>query len=452
MDELNGIKDKKTDIIYSAGMTKERRLYALFTEPYATFPISIATSKDEHFIQNSRRLSGKKIAVGHNFTAHKMMQIAFPDLDYVLVKDVQEGLQLVSREEAFAYVDIMPVLSYSINKYGYTNLKISGNTGLSYDLRMMIRNDYPELLSIANKVIAQIDPADKRALINKWVNVQYQQTFDYRSYWPQAAVLVFVILSAFLWLVSARLQAERANRAKSEFLALMSHDLRTPLNAIMGFSDLMRSNVFGPLGDSRYGQYADDIHQSGALLVSLINDILDLSKIEAGKYELVEEQISISTLFDSSITQCSNMAKTTGVALKKEVPREIPDLLGDTRALIQILNNLISNAIKFSHNGGDVTVVAVSDEANRIIIKVIDTGIGMTPENIKMVLQPFEQVDKYRVRNHEGTGLGLHLSHSLMKLFSGDLLVESEIERGTTVTLIFPTSRTAQTGLNTTSH
>ena len=243
-------------------------------------------------------------------------------------------------------------------------------------------------------------------------------------------------------LAMARDEASIANKAKSEFLASMSHDLRTPLNAIMGFSDIMKEKTFGPLGDPHYEEYVADIHDSGSLLVSLINDVLDLSKVEAGKYDLVEEPLDISTLFNISFKQLSHMAKTSNQTLSFDVPPAMPSLLGDERVLIQILNNLLSNAIKFTPNEGAINVVAKVDGNNSIVLTVTDTGMGMSKEDIVRAQNPFEQADGMHSKIHEGTGLGLHLCINFMELFGGTLKIESVIDKGTTITLRFPPERT----------
>ncbi len=236
--------------------------------------------------------------------------------------------------------------------------------------------------------------------------------------------------------------AEQANRSKSEFLANMSHDLRTPLNAIIGFSDIMRRKTFGGLGHPKYNEYASDIHNSGTLLISLINDILDLSKIEAGKYELAEETMNLESLIKISFRQLQVMAEDAEQELTLEMPHDLPSLRGDKRALIQILNNLISNAIKYTHNPGIIHVSAKVNEENGIVLSVKDTGMGMSEDDLEHALEAFEQTNRLHPRRHEGTGLGLYLCISFMKLFGGSLEVESEVGKGTTVTLKFPKSRT----------
>lgn len=236
-------------------------------------------------------------------------------------------------------------------------------------------------------------------------------------------------------------EAERANQSKSAFLANMSHDLRTPLNAIIGFTQMMETQVFGPLGNARYEQYTKDILNSGNLLVSLINDILDISKIEAGKYELTEEPINIGDAIDDSIKMLSTIARTGRLSVMADIQTDLPSLLADQRSIVQILNNLLSNAIKFTPPKGDVKVVAKCiDDA--LEISVIDSGIGMTRKDIERVLQPFEQVGSNTTRPNDGTGLGLHLCQQLAELHAGSLVVESEINKGTCVKVSFPIART----------
>jgi len=240
----------------------------------------------------------------------------------------------------------------------------------------------------------------------------------------------------------AKAEAENANKTKSEFLAAMSHDLRTPLNAIMGFSDMMRTQTFGPLGSPHYEGYANDIHSSGELLVSLINDVLDLSKIEAGKYDLTEEPLDISLLIQTSFKQLRPMAAASQHTLSFDVPTDMPSLLGDERAITQILNNLLSNAIKFTPDGEVIKVTARLDENDGITLTVKDTGIGMSEDGIAKALRPYEQADGMHSKRHEGTGLGLHLCSNLMLLFGGHIDIQSKEDVGTTITLRFPPKRT----------
>ena len=240
---------------------------------------------------------------------------------------------------------------------------------------------------------------------------------------------------------AAKEQAELANRSKSEFLANMSHELRTPLNAIIGFSQMMCGEMFGPLGAPRYKEYASDIYQSGNHLLELINDILDLSKIEAGKIELHESEVDVSRIVRSAMTLIAERAEAAGVAVTCELPERLPRLRADERKLKQILLNLLSNAIKFTPHGGRVTLAVGCDPAEGLTITVTDTGIGIADIDMPKVLAPFGQVDSALSRKFEGTGLGLPLTKALVELHGGALGLTSELGAGTTVCVSLPHAR-----------
>jgi PAS domain S-box-containing protein len=237
------------------------------------------------------------------------------------------------------------------------------------------------------------------------------------------------------------LRAEAASRAKSEFLANMSHELRTPLNAILGFSEILTQGLFGPLGDPRYHDYAEDIHRSGTHLLTVISGILDLSKAEAGHLELHESIIHLPDAMDASLATVRAQAERAGVALVVAAPGNLPQLLVDEGKLRQILINLLSNAIKFTPEGGRVSLEAGLDAAGGIAIHVRDTGIGMAPEEIPLALQPFQQIDSRLSRRYEGTGLGLPLSKRLAELHGAGLEIDSTPGRGTRVTVRIPPER-----------
>jgi len=233
-----------------------------------------------------------------------------------------------------------------------------------------------------------------------------------------------------------KIRAEQASQSKSEFLANMSHELRTPLNAINGFSDIMKKEMFGPLGDARYKEYVNDILFSGQHLLSLINDILDMSKIEAGKMTLNTEHMVMSDMIGQVIRIVRGRAEENRLKLIYD-GLQTPEIEADPRAVKQILLNLMTNAIKFTPEGGVVTV-AVEPKSAGLIVRVSDTGIGISQEDIQRLAQPFEQIDSQHSRKHEGTGLGLALSKSLVELHGGNFAISSVIGEGTTVTFTLP--------------
>ncbi|HEY3149916.1 MAG TPA: MHYT domain-containing protein [Dongiaceae bacterium] len=234
--------------------------------------------------------------------------------------------------------------------------------------------------------------------------------------------------------------AAAASQAKSQFLATMSHELRTPLNAIIGFSELLKGELFGPLGDARYKGYINDVHRSGKHLLALVNDVLDFSKIDAGHLTLQEDQIDITETLTTSLRMVESQAANTGVILEKEIAHDLPILRADERRVRQILLNLLSNAIKFTPRGGKVRLIAFSDE-NEFVVQVADTGIGMAKEDIPRALERFGQLDSDLNRKYEGTGLGLPLTKKLAELHGGRLEIDSALCVGTKVTVAFPANR-----------
>ena len=240
----------------------------------------------------------------------------------------------------------------------------------------------------------------------------------------------------------ALLNAEAANRAKTEFLANMSHELRTPLNAIIGFSDVIQHEIMGRIEENpKYIDYARDIREAGGHLLGVINDILDIAKIEAGQLDLREDAFDAGGALDACINMLSNRAEEAGVHLIHEDGQSQVTVWGDEKKFKQIALNLLSNAIKFTPKGGNVTLSIGIDGDGGFELRVADTGIGIAADDLEKALAPFSQVDNAQQRNHDGTGLGLPISRALAELHGGSLEMESEPGLGTTVTVRLPSER-----------
>lgn len=242
-------------------------------------------------------------------------------------------------------------------------------------------------------------------------------------------------------LILAKQEAELADRTKSEFLANISHELRTPLNAIIGFSEVIVNEVDGPIGNPKYQEYATHICDSGKHLLGIINEILDLSKIESGQAELMEETFAPQDSVQAAIRLVSAQSMSADIDVALQDSSEVPDFYGDPRLLKQIVINLVSNAVKFTEPGGQVTVSldAVLEGGLRIIIQ--DTGVGMTADELAIAIKPFRQVENAYKRSRPGTGLGLPLALALTELHGGTMTLASEPGQGTTVTVTFPAAR-----------
>ncbi|OAI43955.1 hypothetical protein AYO42_01235 [Rhizomicrobium sp. SCGC AG-212-E05] len=235
-------------------------------------------------------------------------------------------------------------------------------------------------------------------------------------------------------------QAEIANKMKAAFLAAMSHELKTPLNAVLGFSEIIRDEILGPVGQDAYRDYAGDIHKSGSRLLAIINDVLDVSRLEGGLLTIDARPENVLDLAEQAIRLARGITQDQR-RIEVDVPGDMPSLLVDPRRISQALGNLIANAVKFTPEAGEVRLAVARSADGGVLLTVSDTGIGMAPETIAAALEPFRQVDGSLARRFEGTGLGLSISKALAELHGGSLSVQSAVGEGTTVTIALPPTR-----------
>jgi signal transduction histidine kinase len=315
------------------------------------------------------------------------------------------------------------------------DVNLGRDNGLT--LISLLKQIRPDLLSVV---------ISARAATNTAIEALRRGAFDYLLK-PLHATETFATLDKCfdkLWLEQRANAAEAMSRARSAFLATVSHELRTPLNAIIGFSEILRCETFGPVGSNRYRQYAQDIHESGTHLLSLINAILDTAKAEAGKLNIQEELIDLGDIARTSLRFLEPRAATAELQLESRIPDKPQLFRGDEVRIKQIILNLLSNAVKFTPSGGRVVLIVDQGDDGGFRLIVEDTGIGMAPGDIPRVLEPFSQVDNGLSRKYEGTGLGLPLSVSLVEMHGGQLGLESELGAGTRVTVRFPPARTVR--------
>lgn len=288
--------------------------------------------------------------------------------------------------------------------------------------------------------VAEFDGAD--AIVASIVDISAQKAREVQLAQATEQLRAQAAATALLnrELKNQRQVAITASRAKSDFLARMSHELRSPLNAVLGFSEIIADDLFGPAGVSRYQNYAQNIHDAGSHLLALINDILDLSKVEAGELQLSLEPIELKELINSSVQLMAPMAEKRGVQLVADLGRSPLSLVADRRRLRQMVMNVVSNAIKFTLAGGTVMITAHQSQGD-IVIDIADSGIGMTPDQVKIALQPFGQVATDSPYAQVGTGLGLPIVDSLVELHGGRLDIQSTPNVGTTITITLPKVR-----------
>lgn len=285
------------------------------------------------------------------------------------------------------------------------------------------------------------EPVADETRDGKWILTSERHTADGGTIVVETDITILKQREAEL--VKARDEAEVANRMKSEFLAAMSHELRTPLNAIIGFSEMMSTQAFGPLGNEQYLDYVNDIHGSGSRLLAIINDILDMAKIESGQFSLREDDMSLNEAARGVLRAIEQSPERTGkdLTIETDLPEATIGLHADPKVVRQIMTNLLSNAVKFTPDGGRIDMAIARRESGAVSVEIRDTGIGMSPEDVIRALQPFVQVQGELSRAYEGTGLGLSLVKKLTELHGGEIEIESTPGEGTTVRVIFPTER-----------
>ena len=311
-----------------------------------------------------------------------------------------------------------------------TTVLISLMLVLSYELSAVVLNPLPMIDLISNNFFLLM--ATGVGLLSSYI----QETQTRKGYIAHRIIEEKNEIANVLLV-----EANKANHSKSEFLANMSHELRTPLNAIIGFSDIMDKETFGPVGNARYASYVKDIAGSGHHLLSIINDILDLAKAEANKLNLDEREIDLVQIAAESIRMCEPKAQQGGIAIALKPCAEEVIVRGDAKLMLQILLNLVSNAVKFSHEGGNVEVSLELGADRSVTVAVRDQGIGIPATDIERVLRPFEQVEDSRTRAHGGTGLGLPYAVRLAELHGGALWIESQVNVGTSVMVVLPRER-----------
>jgi len=337
------------------------------------------------------------------------------------------------------------------NEFG---LQLNGHTPLFDDLSLAVHpQDIPKLNWAIEDSARTLDPhTHEFRIIGQSGEARWARSFGIPRLqgngdivWDGVIVDISEIKKVEQALLVAKEEAETANRAKSEFLANMSHELRTPMNAILGFSEAMQLELLGQLSPT-YKSYAGNIHTSAEHLLSLINDLLDLSKVEAGKFELEIEEIVISDFIEEVVKLLEPKLTASHLKLVNAIPTDFPHLFADRRALRQMLLNLVSNAIKFTPPHGQIEITGRLERNGALRLDVSDTGVGIAPGDIKTVLEPFGQVTKGMEGANTGTGLGLPLTRSLIERHGGELRLHSLPGKGTTVELIFPIHRVHSTG------
>jgi PAS domain S-box-containing protein len=341
---------------------------------------------------------------------------------------------------------IVKVNDSFVRIYGWTRNDLIGNDFLhiiSGDERDLARKNHEEFISGGIRSSGEMKLSRKNGSMANVLFTTATLELSQRRRFQVTTIMDITLRKQMEYsLRIAKEQADAANHAKSAFLANMSHELRTPLNAIIGFSEMILKETFGPLGSAKYAEYLSDIHMSARHLLEIINEVLDMSKIEAGKVDLDEQEIDMPRLVESIIRLMSNRAFSNGLEVKEIVAENLPVLYADARLIRQILINLLTNAIKYSHKSGLIEVSIQMTASGEMQMIVQDYGVGIPKDRIAEAMQPFGQIhDPIRTNDQQGTGLGLPLTKAMVELHGGMLGLESDAGKGTKVTITFPKER-----------
>ena len=460
-EQIKSFQSGKSDIIFSAGESESRKKFAYFSNEYLKFPISIVTKKDEHFIENIDEILDKKIAVGNNFTAHNLLKEKYPNLDLVLVNNVEEGLNLVSKKEVFAFVDIKPILTYNIAKFEFKDLKVSGNSGIDFPLKIMVRKEYKDLIPILNKTIATIPASEVITIVNSWNNVKFQTSIDYTTVW----ILVFLVFfgaiafihrTATLNILNKKLKYTVEEKTKElrylnenlqitidkktkellekeailnqqakmaamgEMIENIAHQWRQPLSVISTISSSLKiKKEMNILDDKEFYEALQSINRTSQHLSNTIDDFRNFFSPNKEMNKFYVSQL---------IKKSKDLIKSRFDKFNIKVIEHIDDIeiLSYQNELFQVILNLFSNSIDVlssSQIENKIIYIKIYHDENNLYIEFLDNGGGIKDEFINRVFEPYFTTK----HKSQGTGIGLYMSLQIVtKHLNGEISVKND--------------------------
>ncbi len=443
---VDAVKQRQLDVFSCVAKTPERESYVNFTRPYLSFPMVIVTTQDVSYIDGINGIKDMLVSVVKGYATHEFLAANHPEIKLALVDTSEEGMEAVSLGRANAFVDNIATATRIIQNSGLTNLKISGEMPIRYELHMAVRSDWPELVSILQTALDSISDSERRDIHNRWIGVRYEHGIDYGLFWKSFSV--FILILGFLYFynrklaneiahrkkaeenaMKARDDADKANQAKSEFLSVMSHELRTPLTSIKGALGLLTNDVV-EIPPEKARNMLHIANDNCDRLILLINDILDIEKLLAGKMVFQNQIIVVGDLIARGVSANQGYADHYGVSLMVN-NNECEDCLidADESRMMQVLSNLISNAVKFSPANGCVRI-NTQRMGTKVRISVVDDGEGIPTEFRNQIFTHFSQADSSDTREKSGTGLGLAICREIMQRQGGEIGFVSETGQG----------------------
>lgn len=464
---ISFIHSKNADILSTVTPTEERRNFLDFIEVYHTVGSAIFVRSGEQRYSSLQSLSGRKIAQIESFAETEFIQNGYPEIEIIKVSNIMEALQMVSTGKADAHIGNLIIGIRTINNLNLNNIIVGGDSPFKGISNMGLRKDLTYLRSAMQKAINSITEEQDADIAKKWLTLPTKSEIDYALIWRIIIISSTLLLVALLWVLSLRREikkriiaerkmavlkaqaekaqyfAEYANKAKSDFISNLSHEIRTPLNSMMVFSEAMSDGIYGEIKQKKYHEYLEYIGKSGKHLELVINDILDLSKIEAEKWQLNNEEFDFINCVVEALQILEGKADKKNIKMSLELKNIEPPLIfyGENSSIRRIIINLLSNAIKFSDDNGYVKCTILLDDKQNLIMKIKDNGIGIKEEDLTHILEPFGQVENNLYTKDSGTGLGLAIVKKLVEIHNGQIDIKSEFSKSTTVTITLPKER-----------
>ncbi|WP_085899445.1 transporter substrate-binding domain-containing protein [Kiloniella majae] len=463
------VKDRELDMFSAAAPTISRKEYSSFTDPYLQLPLVIFALDSVPYIDGIAGLKNKKVAIVENYAVTENIRAGNWGLELVEVKTVEAGIDLLNAHEVDAYIGSILVTGQTLREKGLLNIRVAGQTPFKNEISMGVRSDWPEFAFIMKKALQSIPDEKHREIRNKWIGLQVEPEADYTIFWQITAGSLGILVLFFGWntylqrrmdLQSRNLRdnntrlihevkerrkaeesANRANQAKDTFLTNLSHEFRTPLNAIIGYTEFMLMNKKKQLNEDKSSEYLNHIQSAGKHMLELVDDLMDLSVIDLGEMSLNEELTTTGDVIDIVKGLIEGKINSPKKTIHWHASDALPQVRVDIRHVKQILINLVENAIKFTPDGGTITIADHMTEVGEIVLSVKDTGIGIPEDEIDDILEVFNRGQDPLIRSSEGTGLGLTLCVRMAELHDGEIKVESKRGKGTTVSFIIPASR-----------
>lgn len=445
---VDAVKQHQLDVFSCVARNPQREEFVNFTRPYLSFPMVIITTSEVSYIDGVQDLKGSRVGVVKGYATHEYLAANHPEIELFIAETTEQGLEAISQGKIDSFVDNIATASHLIQKKGLTNLKISGEMPIRYELGLAVRKDWPELVGILQKALDSISDEQRKQIHSKWISVRYEHAFDYSLLWKTAIAFIFII--GLLYFYNRRLageishrklaeqaakvsrdEAHKASRAKSEFLSVMSHELRTPLTSIKGALGLLSGGVIPDIPEQAQKLLRIASENSERLNV-LVNDILDIEKLLAGKVVLVRQDVRVGALITKAARTNQGFADQYGVKLSVEQglcdDREVNV---DEGRLLQVLSNLLSNAVKYSPQNSEVLISALCVDA-KVRFMVTDQGKGVPEAFHAQIFSRFSQADTSDTREKGGTGLGLAISKEIIESHGGVIGFQNNHNKGAT--------------------